>query len=266
MIKVSLKSGLVIVSLVVVNFIFSSCSDPAVEEPVMSQNDIPESIIKKLEELHFDTSDIMRHGDDYLVEGDMVFSEEMIDALYEETISDVNGEHYYSCTAGIVSHPRVITIRGYSLNSTMNSALNLAISRYNALGLEISFLRVTGAADITVYSSGSGAGGVAGFPSGGNPYPYINVLPGTTSYGMNVTTHVMVHEIGHSIGIRHTDWFNRSYSCGSGGNEGDGGVGACHVPGTPTTYDSRSVFLSCFSANATGQFSYYDEILLHYLY
>ncbi len=43
----------------------------------------------------------------------------------------------------------------------------------------------------------------------------------------------IAHEMGHCIGMRHTDYMDRSYSCGGvPDNEGDGGVGANHIPGT----------------------------------
>ena len=76
----------------------------------------------------------------------------------------------------------------------------------------------------------------------------------------------MTHEIGHCLGLRHTDYFNRSLSCGSGGNEGDGGVGANHIPGTPTGFDANSIMLACFSSSEDGEFGPFDIKALEYLY
>ena len=265
MMKKSFRSGTAFLCLVGCSFLNFSCNDPAAEEVEVNREEIPESIIQKLTELHFDTSDIMRHGDDYLVEGDMIFSPEQIDQLYEDRIVNAKDEQYYTCNTGIASSG-TITVRGYGLNSTMSTGLDWAIANYNRINLTIQLVRVNGSADITVYSSGSGAGGVAGFPSGGNPYPYVNVYPGTASYGTNVVEHVMAHEIGHCLGLRHTDWFNRAYSCSSGGSEGTGSYGACNIPGTPTGVDPNSIMLSCFSASEDGEFSNYDIIGLQWLY
>ncbi|WP_437340874.1 M57 family metalloprotease [Corallococcus exercitus] len=42
-------------------------------------------------------------------------------------------------------------------------------------------------------------------------------------------------------------------SCGSGGNEGDAGVGAIHIPGTPTAATvGASIMNSCFRSAAQG--------------
>ena len=82
----------------------------------------------------------------------------------------------------------------------------------------------------------SGAGGSAGFPSGGKPYGTINIGTGLQSYSVDVNEHVITHELGHAIGFRHSDYYNRSISCGGGGhNEGTAGVGAILIPGTPST-------------------------------
>ena len=77
----------------------------------------------------------------------------------------------------------------------------------------------------------------------------------------------MAHEIGHAIGFRHTDYMNRSYSCGgSPVNEGSAGVGAIHVPGTPTGPDPNSWMLSCIGSGQNRPFNANDRTALNYLY
>jgi hypothetical protein len=150
----------------------------------------------------------------------------------------------------------------------LSQGLDLAIANYNGLGLRITFQRGgTGCtANITAQTT-SGAGGVAGFPSGGRPYGTINIGTGLNSYSVDVNEHVITHELGHCIGFRHSDYYNRAISCGSGGNEGDGGVGAILIPGTPSTATvGGSVMNACFRSTETGEWTSSDRTALNYLY
>ena len=113
----------------------------------------------------------------------------------------------------------------------------------------------------------SGVGGSAGFPKGGKPYGTINIGVGLQDYSVDVNEHVITHEIGHTIGFRHSDYYNRAISCGSGGNEGASNVGAIHIPGTPTTATTGgSVMNSCFRSNESGEWSSSDRTALNALY
>ncbi len=76
-----------------------------------------------------------------------------------------------------------------------------------------------------------------------------------------------MHEIGHTMGFRHSDYYNRSLSCGTGGNEGSAGVGAILIPGTPSTATvGGSVMNSCFRSSETGEFTSTDVTALQTLY
>jgi len=62
-----------------------------------------------------------------------------------------------------------------------------------------------------------------GSPSGGLPFGTINIGTGldSSTFSTDVVEHVMTHEIGHTVGFRHSDFFNRSISCGGAAtNEG----------------------------------------------
>lgn len=112
-----------------------------------------------------------------------------------------------------------------------------------------------------------GNGGSAGFPSNGLPYHTINIGSGIASYGVDVATHVITHELGHCIGFRHTDYFDRSISCGRGGNEGQAGVGAVHISNTPTGATMNgSVMNACFNTGSTGVWTSSDINALNSLY
>lgn len=207
----------------------------------------------------------------YLVDGCIEMDrQELIDL--RATIAA--GEKQYR-TSNLVSSPQTITVIGYTggsyaLTSKMRTALSWAINNYNALNIGLNFSLSYAAstnADIVVYRNftNNGAGGSAGFPSGGNPYKWVQIYAGMQNYNTNVNEHVMTHEIGHALGLRHTDYFSRA-SCGQNSNEGSAGVGAIHIPGTPTGIDWNSVMLACFSSSEDGEFGFYDRVALEYLY
>lgn len=246
-------------------FLFSSCDTQIKPEDAENLKDL-EAAKQKFTDLGFDVSDLKMQGENFLVEGDIIITPEALKNMTDPTIIDgPEGEQYR--TYNLVSTPRTIRVKPVSLSSKMSTALNMAIANYNALNLDITFLRVTSSPDITVTRQSGGAGGVAGFPFGdGRPFNSVTIYSGLDSYSQDVVEHVITHELGHCVGLRHTDWFNRSYSCGSGGSEGQAGVGAHHIPGTPTSYDANSIMLSCFNSSVNGEFSTDDKDGLRYLY
>jgi hypothetical protein len=154
--------------------------------------------------------------------------------------------------------------------SRLSAGLDLAIDNYNSQNLRIQFARGSAAdcsATITAKTM-NGTGGSAGFPTGGKPYGTINIGTGLQNYSDDVNEHVITHELGHCIGFRHSDYYDRSISCGgSAANEGASSVGAIHIPGTPT--DARvggSIMNSCFRSSETGEWSSSDRTALDYLY
>ncbi len=195
-----------------------------------------------------------------------------------------DGNKQYRTNNLISSGNRTIDILGYTgsccaLTSNMRTGLQWAVNNYNRINTTLNFRLTFGtdfqSADMVVYNNGaSGAGGQAEFPSGGRPGKFIQINAGTGTFGgsnvNNVNEHVIGHEIGHAVGFRHTDYARRR--CG-GANEGGGGVGAIHIPGTPTVnqwgasgLDSDSLMISCFDGSEDGEFSNFDVVALEFLY
>jgi Dual-action HEIGH metallo-peptidase len=152
--------------------------------------------------------------------------------------------------------------------SQLSQGLDLAIVNYNALPLVFDFVRGPASgcnANITITTT-SGTGGSSGYPSGCNPYGMINIGTGFQSYSLDANEHIITHEIGHAIGIRHTDFYS-PLSCGSAVPEGQAGVGAILIPGTPTGQVPGSIFNACFNpATTTGEFTTTDIAALNSLY
>jgi hypothetical protein len=163
----------------------------------------------------------------------------------------------------------VVPTASFDSYSQLSAGLDGAISNYNSLGLTFHLARGSASdcgATITAKTA-SGVGGSSGFPKGGNPYGTINIGVGLQSYSTGVNTHVVTHEIGHTVGMRHSDYYDRSISCGTGGNEGSAGVGAVLIPGTPATAKvGGSVMNSCFRSSETGNWASSDKTALQTLY
>lgn len=263
--------------------LLAACNKNEVNEqstPVQQDADleISKEIRNQVASLHFNSQHVeinkmlLPDGsftENYLIEGDIAMSEEQ---LFSMSSVEVTNKQYR--TYNLVSSPKTIDVIGYTggsqaLTSKQRSALQWTIDNYNALNLGITFTLTFGTNyspyDIVVYQNPNGeAGGVAGFPSGGNPYKYVQIFSGMEAYSTNTNEHVITHEIGHAVGLRHTDWYSRE-SCGQSGESADPD-GAVHIPGTPTDFDANSVMLACFGANEDGEFGYYDTVALDYLY
>src|SRR5699024_4807462 len=89
----------------------------------------------------------------------------------------------------------------------------------------------------------------------------------STASQINYAATIIAHEVGHCIGFRHTDYMDRSYSCGGAySNEGASTVGAIQIPGTPSGPDAGSWMLACIGSGQNRYFNKNDVTALGYLY
>ncbi|MGB3181937.1 MAG: M57 family metalloprotease [Cyclobacteriaceae bacterium] len=256
-----------------------SCSEEAEN---VTPYELPSDVLSQIEQAGFSTEGAMAFENGYLVEGDIYLTGADLQNMGPgQTVAAV--EQYSTNNLVSTNGNRVITMyakqggnSGYSAG--MIAGLDEAISRYNAMNLSISFQRIsTDNADITMArlrkgDERRGVLGSAGFPSAsGAPYHTINmsgILESSYGLGTNGIATIIAHEMGHCIGFRHTDFFDRSVSCGGGlSNEGVSTVGANHIPGTPTgaSASAKSFMLAC-TDGGDRPFNNDDKTALNYLY
>jgi hypothetical protein len=182
------------------------------------------------------------------------------------------GKEQYRTTNLVSLGLRTICINGSKLTGVFGTALDNAIANYNERALTFQMRRIsssTAGCDAVITGKISGpTGGSSGFPSGGLPFNKFQIGSGLKSFAVSTITHVITHELGHTIGFRHSDFFDRSISCGgAASNEGDGGVGAILIPGTPSGATvGGSIMNSCFRTVETGEFTSTDITALNALY
>lgn len=240
------------------------------------QEPISQETLTKIYNQGFGTSNVQKIEEGYLVEGDIVLTEEFLNSRPGGRLLRIANNEQYRTDLLVTGLPRNITI---GLDSKLkakagyNEALAEVARRYNAESLRITMSVVASGADITYVDSHGQFLASAGFPtSTGDPYNLVKVNSqsigtGTTPTFINFCATILAHEGGHCIGFRHTDYADRSYSCGgSYSNEGASSVGAVLIPGTPSGPDAGSWMLACVSRDQNRYFNANDKTALSYLY
>lgn len=250
----------------------SSCSKK--EEAAVAPAPVSQDAMAQIKALGFSTQDVKKVEGGYVVEGDMLLTPELLASAPGYATLRVGADEQYRTTNLVGSLPRVLTVSiSSSFPSAYVTAIDEAIRRYNAVSLRVTFQRIsTSGANLPVkYSSDLGPGVLGqsgGFPSGGNPAPGFTLVPNViNSTNTNYIATIMAHEMGHCIGMRHTDYYNRAYSCGgSASNEGASTVGAILIPGTPSTAEPNSWMLACVGNGVNRPFTSNDLTALNYIY
>ena len=248
--------------------------------------EVPANVLSKVRSLGFTSTGVVKTDGGYIVEGDIFLSDADLAATPKRHRLVIGKTEQYRTTnmvntggnRNITLYARVGGRKGYS--AAMIAGLDEAIARYNNMNLDLTFSRVTssGGADIQMTRLSKrderrGVLGSAGFPTAsGDPYNEIK-MSGVleSSYGLSVNgiATIIAHEMGQCIGFRHTDYFDRSISCGgSTANEGDGGVGAIYIPGTSTGADlsgNGSFMLAC-ADGSDRPFTNGDRTALNWMY
>lgn len=221
--------------------------------------------------LGYDTTGIVDLGPYYLVEGDILIKKPETSTLPRQAITSYSN---------LVSAPnQVIRVRidgsvpSNNGNFDWRSEVVQAIDAYNNLvdNSNIRMVLVTsGTTDILIQAgTTSPLGGIplgsttlaaAGPPSGGMPFGHVVINTGYTWHSPITTgqkLYTLVHELGHCIGFRHTNW---SYL----GESSAVGVGIS--PNTGTNPDPLSVMNGGNPTNTWIGFSNWDLYAINYLY
>lgn len=271
------KTLLALALLAVCVFSIVSCKKQSSASTGTDQS-ISAQTLAQIKALGFSDQNVRKDEDGYLVEDDIVLTDELLNSVNDQKLLRIANAEQYRTTNLVTGLPRTITVKVTSLGTAFIQGADLAISRYNALNLQIKFQRITsGTATINIrgFNQGPSGGfitlGSSGFPTNsGAPYGTIKMNTNAAAYGSNPDVNyvgsVIQHEIGHCVGMRHTDYMNRAYSCGGTAvNEGASNVGAILIPGTPSGPDANSWMLAC-SNGGNRTFNANDVVALNYLY
>jgi hypothetical protein len=222
----------------------------------------------------FSTENIQQIPEGYIVEKDILVTESFLDENPPVQNLLIGNTEQFQTNYLVTGLPRTIRIQLSSeFPSSYSQALDEAIRRFNVENILLHFESTSSNADIIIVKGSGTYLAISGFPSSdGKPCKTIrlnSMFIGNKSGSefKNYVATIITHEIGHCIGFRHTDYVNRSFSCGGKAvKENCGTAGAVLIPGTNSTPETASWMLTCISPGENRPFTPNDKIALHYLY
>src|SRR6187399_2392101 len=183
--------------LLIAGFAITSCKKEAKET---AQDQISEETLAKIYDHGFGTSDVQKVDEGYLVEGDIILTEDYLNTTPGGTFLRIANNEQYRTTLLVTALPRNITISSSgTISAGLSSAIDAAIDRYNAENLRITMTRVASGGNINIQLiNGGNYIASSGFPgNNGNPYGTVKYNKMYQNYGLGFLTTVIAHEVGH---------------------------------------------------------------------
>jgi hypothetical protein len=240
----------------------AACSDA----PTGAASESSDVLARQVAALGFRSDMIQDHGDFVLVEGDIYLSKAQLRTVTLRDANDPMRPGFQYRTTNLVSSANVrdivVNLSGLSSQTAWQIAARDAMTHWNGTGSHVVMTEGTSAVDITVATTCTSynVAAYASFPSGGNTGPtiYVNTCFGYgTSHAQKV--HNMVHEFGHTLGFRHSNYTQMGESAGT--------EGAVHIYGTPTSGNaSGSVMNGGTALNSWAGFATSDLTAVRNIY
>ncbi|TWF44721.1 dual-action HEIGH metallo-peptidase [Chitinophaga polysaccharea] len=248
-----------------------------VKTPTNPEDDkkISPSTVSKINALGFDTLNAKKLNGGYVVEGDLFLTEKDLESKQGYTVLSIAEADQYKLSYTLTALPRTINVSVAGLPAAYSNAADIAIARFNALSLSITFKKVanTSDADIEIKDGKLGDGTQALTPA----YPAVARNPSSpitldvtalgTSLDEKKLATLIAHEIAHAIGLRHTTYADNLYHCTYKqiAKTSDTQADLIKIDGTPTSGAGFSWMSGCLN-NEDHPFNPNDVIALNYFY
>lgn len=250
--------------LLTILFLISSCNSEDVLN-TDSQTDIKAELAEqarsRILSMGLDTTDMVEIDNYYVVENDILINK---DSLFSIPMT----RQYRATNTVATGQTITISISSTDLFSAWIDVVKEVANIYSSnTGLYFKFIGYGNSADIVIsrdamsnpYTCAEGE-----FPVGTSGKPGKNVRINSLFY-KDIDTFLsekekiflMMHEIGHNLGLRHTDCVVKEESANN--------VGMVKIPGTPDT-DSDSYMNSRTCGHSWNGMSKYDAVALNYLF
>lgn len=215
-------------------------------------------VVQLLYSRGYERGTIYETEEHFLAPPDLLYSKDIND--YDVSDNGTNAEQAYN-TGKLVSLNRM-RIRVFLDNSLGTDLQTQSVNAMNELNginnCALFFVRVFSAnqANITIRSDfgaeSNNVLGRAGFPSNGLPFNTVTLnVDRLDDFGADIRRNTIIHELGHCVGLRHTDWqANRESGAVNipGTSANDTGSIMWHTinGGTPFTNGDLTAFTSLF--------------------